>query len=121
MRAISSSVTSTRTQITSHLLNLGCRSLPDFTMLEHAGLEATAGKAFERLEPRVAGKVSWLVTSKYTNGLGLRAVIPLAFQFFTGLYLFRRPAEVHVESNLLKCPEEWLPLWSPGFHDQLAG
>jgi hypothetical protein len=58
MKAISSSVASTQNQITSHLLNLGRRSLPDFAMLEHAGLEAAAAKAFERLEPRVAGKVS---------------------------------------------------------------
>jgi hypothetical protein len=63
MEAISSSVASTLTQITSHLLNLGRRSLPDVTMLDHAGLEAAAAKAFEQLEPRVAGKVSWLVTS----------------------------------------------------------
>jgi heme A synthase len=28
---------------------------------------------------------------KYTNSLGLLAVIPLALQFFTGLYLFVLP------------------------------
>jgi hypothetical protein len=28
---------------------------------------------------------------KYTNSLGLLAVIPLALQFFTGLYLFLLP------------------------------
>jgi hypothetical protein len=63
-------VVSTRTQITSHLLNLGLRSLPDFTVLEHTALEAAAGKAFERLEPGVAGKVSWLVTRAGRDALG---------------------------------------------------
>ena len=28
---------------------------------------------------------------KYTNSMGLLAVIPLALQFFTGLYLFALP------------------------------
>jgi cellulose synthase/poly-beta-1,6-N-acetylglucosamine synthase-like glycosyltransferase len=32
-----------------------------------------------------------IAQKKYTNGLGLLAVIPLAFQFFTGLYLFVLP------------------------------
>ena len=32
-----------------------------------------------------------IAEKKYTRGLGLVAVIPLAFQFFTGLYLFVLP------------------------------
>jgi hypothetical protein len=32
-----------------------------------------------------------IAQKKYTRGLGLVAVIPLAFQFFTGLYLFVLP------------------------------
>jgi hypothetical protein len=32
-----------------------------------------------------------ITQKKYTRGLGLVAVIPLAFQFFTGLYLFVLP------------------------------
>jgi hypothetical protein len=32
-----------------------------------------------------------IAQNKYTRGLGLVAVIPLAFQFFTGLYLFVLP------------------------------
>ena len=32
---------------------------PGFKVQGCTGLEAAAGKAFERLEPRIAGKVSW--------------------------------------------------------------
>jgi len=32
-----------------------------------------------------------IAQKKYTNSLGLLAVIPLALQFFTGLYLFLLP------------------------------
>jgi heme A synthase len=32
-----------------------------------------------------------IAQKKYTNGLGLLAVIPLALLFFTGLYLFVLP------------------------------
>ena len=32
-----------------------------------------------------------IAEKKYTNSLGLLAVIPLALQFFTGLYLFVLP------------------------------
>ena len=32
-----------------------------------------------------------VVQGKYSSGLGLLAVIPLALQFFTGLYLFVLP------------------------------
>ena len=32
-----------------------------------------------------------IAEKKYTNSLGLLAVIPLALQFFTGLYLFALP------------------------------
>jgi len=32
-----------------------------------------------------------IAQKKYTNSLGLLAVIPLALQFFTGLYLFALP------------------------------
>jgi hypothetical protein len=60
MRAISSWVASTRTRTTSHLLNLGSPLSPRFKVQGDSGLEAAAGKAFERLEPRVAGKVSRL-------------------------------------------------------------
>jgi hypothetical protein len=37
---------------------------------------------------------------KYTRGLGLMAVIPLAFQFFTGLYLFVLPYAAKWRSRL---------------------
>jgi len=32
-----------------------------------------------------------IAQKKYTNGMGLLAVAPLALQFFTGLYLFVLP------------------------------
>jgi heme A synthase len=32
-----------------------------------------------------------IAQKKYSRGLGLLAVIPLAFQFFTGMYLFVLP------------------------------
>jgi hypothetical protein len=32
-----------------------------------------------------------IAEKKYTNSMGLLAVIPLALQFFTGLYLFVLP------------------------------
>ena len=32
-----------------------------------------------------------IAEKKYTNSLGLLAVVPLALQFFTGLYLFVLP------------------------------
>ena len=39
----------------------------------------------------VIGNIVAIAQKKYTNAVGLLAVIPLALQFFTGLYLFMLP------------------------------
>jgi heme A synthase len=39
----------------------------------------------------VAVNIVAIAQKKYTNSVGLLAVIPLALQFFTGLYLFVLP------------------------------
>ena len=40
-----------------------------------------------------------IAEKKYTNSLGLSAVIPLALQFFTGLYLFVLPYAIRRRSE----------------------
>lgn len=41
-----------------------------------------------------------VVTGRYTRWLGLVAVVPLALQFFTGLYLFMLPYAAKWRSGL---------------------
>jgi hypothetical protein len=68
-------------------------------VLEHTALEAAAGKAFERLEPGVAGKVSWLVTraaawnyvTRATIGLVTIELTPKHALLFTLLFAFPGP------------------------------
>ena len=40
-----------------------------------------------------------IALKKYTNGIGLLAVVPLILQFFTGLYLFVLPYAVKWRSG----------------------